>query len=171
MFHRRCQNLEKLGTLVVFGSRLGRALMKTMFFTLFFTRSWSSISNWEAKLFHRRCQNLEKTHQFDCFEVKPGKCFDENCVFDVFFAEELIFHLEMGDLSKSMLSKCGEFDYFSKVGKWFPEYSQNVLDISLSFLAPWDPFLAIFVHIWGSRGTQKAPSTAPKTQFWGLHWG
>ena len=58
-------------------------------------------------------------------------------------------------LSKSMLSKCAKFDYFSKVGEWIPKYFQSVLDVTLGFSAPWEPFSAIFVHIWASRGTQK----------------
>jgi len=70
-----------------------------------------------------------------------------------------------------MLSKCAEFDYFSKVGEWFPKYSQSVLDVTLGFPAPWEPFLAIFEHIWVSRAIRKAPSIGPKMQFWGLHRG
>ena len=71
----------------------------------------------------------------------------------------------VGNLSKSMLSKSTKFDYFSKVGEWVPKYFQSVLDVTLGFPAPWEPFLAIFVHIWASRGTQKALSTVSKMQF------
>ena len=39
-------------------------------------------------------------------------------------------------LSKSMLSKCAKFDYFSKVGEWFPKYFQSVLDVTLGLPAP-----------------------------------
>jgi len=39
-------------------------------------------------------------------------------------------------LSKSMLSKCGKFGYFSKVGERFPKYSQSVLEIILGFPTP-----------------------------------
>ena len=58
-----------------------------------------------------------------------------------------------------MLSKSTKFDYFSKVGEWIPKYFQSVLDVTLRFPAPWEPFLAIFLHIWASRGTQKALSS------------
>ena len=68
-------------------------------------------------------------------------------------------------LSKSMLSKCGKFDYFTKISESFPKYSKTIWDINLGFPAPQKHFLIILAHIWWSRGTQKVLAVGSREWF------